>query len=66
MDVEGSSPAAAKRRELGKEEYEKLKSISRLDQEVIDDMYEYFRPFERKEKQKVELFGVFIYFFIFR
>lgn len=27
---------------------------SRVNPETLDDIYEYFRPFERKDKQKVE------------
>lgn len=55
--MEGSDPTAAKRRELGKEEYKKVKAVSRLEPEFIGDMYEYFRPFERKDHQKVVLFS---------
>ncbi|VDM60900.1 unnamed protein product [Angiostrongylus costaricensis] len=44
--------------------YEKHKAVVRVDKEKLDDMWEYFRPFVRKDYQKVSStfdFGAFYY-----
>ncbi|KAE9421838.1 hypothetical protein Angca_005563 [Angiostrongylus cantonensis] len=40
-------------REDARTVYEKHKAVARVDKEKLDDMWEYFRPFVRKDYQKV-------------
>ncbi|KHJ79376.1 hypothetical protein OESDEN_20978 [Oesophagostomum dentatum] len=53
IEDEEDSPAAAKRREQARVFYDEHKAVARVDKEKLEDMWEYFRPFVRKDKQKV-------------
>ncbi|KAJ1358323.1 hypothetical protein KIN20_016730 [Parelaphostrongylus tenuis] len=48
-----AAAAAAKLREDARVVYENHKAVARVDKEKLDDMWEYFRPFVRKDYQKV-------------
>ncbi|CAJ0587941.1 unnamed protein product, partial [Mesorhabditis spiculigera] len=50
---DGSTPASAKRREQAKEFLETCPAHERISMGEVDKMFEYFRPFERKDKQRV-------------
>ncbi|CAI4221032.1 unnamed protein product [Auanema sp. JU1783] len=47
------TPAASKRREIATAALENHAGFARVDQELVDKMYEFFRPFQRKDLQKV-------------
>ncbi|KIH68147.1 hypothetical protein ANCDUO_01521 [Ancylostoma duodenale] len=53
IEDDEQSPAAAKRREQARSIYDEHKAIARVDKEKLEEMWEYFRPFVRKDKQKV-------------
>ncbi|KHJ80800.1 hypothetical protein OESDEN_19521 [Oesophagostomum dentatum] len=69
IEDEEDSPAAAKRRSLRFREqarvfYDEHKAVARVDKEKLEDMWEYFRPFVRKDKQKVCLRMLYHYLLI--
>ncbi|KAK6749655.1 hypothetical protein RB195_001955 [Necator americanus] len=53
VEDDEQTPAAAKRREQARAIYDEHKAVARVDKEMLEDMWEYFRPFVRKDKQKV-------------
>ncbi|RCN53418.1 hypothetical protein ANCCAN_00483 [Ancylostoma caninum] len=53
IEDDEQSPAAAKRREQARSIYDEHKAVARVDKEKLEEMWEYFRPFVRKDKQKV-------------
>ncbi|VDP29183.1 unnamed protein product [Heligmosomoides polygyrus] len=52
-EEESNAPNSAKLREEARAVYENHKAVARVDKEKLDDMWEYFRPFVRKDYQKV-------------
>ncbi|GMR48066.1 hypothetical protein PMAYCL1PPCAC_18261 [Pristionchus mayeri] len=52
-NTEGDSVVAAKMREEANNELEKHEGVKRIGREKAQTLYEYFRPFERREEQKV-------------
>ncbi|EYC43232.1 hypothetical protein Y032_0499g2562 [Ancylostoma ceylanicum] len=53
IEDDEQSPAADKRREQARTIYDEHKAVARVDKEKLEEMWEYFRPFVRKDKQKV-------------
>ncbi|CAJ0602200.1 unnamed protein product [Cylicocyclus nassatus] len=53
IEDDEDTPAAAKRREEARKFYDEHKAVARVDKEKLEDMWEYFRPYVRKDKQTV-------------
>uniref|UniRef100_A0A0N4WW20 FF domain-containing protein n=1 Tax=Haemonchus placei TaxID=6290 RepID=A0A0N4WW20_HAEPC len=53
IEDDSDGPNAAKMREEARKVYEEHKAVARVDPEKLDEMWEYFRPFVRKDTQKV-------------
>ncbi|PIO57260.1 hypothetical protein TELCIR_21333, partial [Teladorsagia circumcincta] len=53
-DSQSSNPASATNlREQARKVYEEHKAVARVDREKLEEIWEYFRPFVRKDYQKV-------------
>ncbi|KAK6057110.1 hypothetical protein COOONC_05376 [Cooperia oncophora] len=53
IEDESDAPNSAKLREEARKVYEEHKAVARVDQEKLDDIWDFFRPFVRKDTQKV-------------
>ncbi|KAK5970528.1 tRNA methyl transferase, partial [Trichostrongylus colubriformis] len=53
IENDSDDQASAKWREEARKAYEEHKAVARIDPEKIDEMFEYFRPFVRKDYQTV-------------